>query len=72
MFKFAVLSILVACLPNGAPKCSINDKAIEKGMFSPSDSSLAYTVVSEPDGEGKWNIKIGGSRQDFQGYFIRK
>ncbi|KAJ3306339.1 hypothetical protein HDV03_005306 [Kappamyces sp. JEL0829] len=69
-FVSLVSVAMVAALPNGAPKCGINETAIQQGMIGASDATLGYSLNVVPAGNNMWNITIDGKRTDYQGILM--
>lgn len=72
LIPLTYLVFAIHALPNGAPKCGINEAAIQSGMNSASDISLGYTLQVAPAGNNNWNITITNKagRTDYQGILM--
>lgn len=72
MFYSTILSLLslVSCRPGGAPKCGINEAAIQAGMGSPKEA-LGYALSVVPAGNNMWNISVKNPKLlDYQGILM--
>ncbi|KAJ3315876.1 hypothetical protein HDV04_000083 [Boothiomyces sp. JEL0838] len=75
MYMKFILTLLYAAVfatPNGAPKCTINEKGITAGMGSPNNPALGYTITAAPSGNGMMSFTIGNTAglSKFQGILM--
>jgi hypothetical protein len=70
--QFTSLAFLVSsivALPNGAPKCAINDAVISKGMRN-ATTDLGYAISTKAVNSTSWEFKVSGKQSSFAGILI--
>ena len=71
LLSILAISSLVSALPNGAPRCGIDETAIAAGHGRASDPSAGYSINVQKMGNSfQINLKNSAGRTDFKGILM--